>query len=691
MAERLSSKRAKDMLDEVTSTLEDCNSALQARLPTLIENTAFYRGLQWGISSPVGWIQDNFDLDEAREVLNYVRPTVRTAVADMLRNIPNPEVVAASDDQLSVARAMASQRLCRSILRNGVFPFEQLVRGETAAQIHGACLYKVFWDPNKGRYQDMPAVDPATGQPELDPFGVPRIERRAEGEIRVEFVDVISGLVDVHARCEDEIRHIFHRKILPSGLLDDHFPYDYAGSPTKGRWMAHRADFGYYGREILENDARAYDIPDDMKLSARSTGNELCELVEYWEKPSNTYPNGRLIVFSGDVIVAIGPLPYEWPWVLRLGQNIMPSGLYPDGVVTDIIPLQRTINLNASKKREWMDKILSPPLLNPNGSGIDKSLFSDMAGEVIDYNEGYRPEWMAVPEIPSSMFTLEDHLVSILQTISTYSDISRGEPPQGYDSGRALAYLYEFQKGVHEPDVHLFRQDVGRILTKCLRLARDFYQEGRVVRLIGENNRWMQVAFQHADYDMEAEVVVEAFSGKPNSRALRFAEAVEVMQLQGFADTPDAKRFRQIIDMDVEDRSTTQWNEAHRGRARGEQVAILTDPFAPIEVLYQDDHDLHLEEHNLFRISQQYLSLPLAARERFDQHCAHHEMIAAEQTQAYADEQAMLAGNSQSPTGGPPAEKPGMAESPADGGHGAYPESADLRADQDLASRLVAA
>ena len=73
---KLTKKRAREMLSEVQSLYDDAVTSISTRAPSLIENMAFYRGLQWGTASPLGWVQDDYDLDEAREVLNYVRPTV---------------------------------------------------------------------------------------------------------------------------------------------------------------------------------------------------------------------------------------------------------------------------------------------------------------------------------------------------------------------------------------------------------------------------------------------------------------------------------------------------------------------------------------------------------------------------------------------------------------------------------------
>jgi hypothetical protein len=297
------------------------------------------------------------------------------------------------------------------------------------------------------------------------------------------------------------------------------------------------------------------------------------------------------------------------------------------------------------------------------------------------------------------MFSFEDHAVSTLQTISTYSDISRGEPPKGYDSGRALAYIYEFQKAVHQPDIHLFRRDMSRVLSRCLAIARTWYGEGRMLRLLGDNNRWMAKPFKRDDYDLDAEVAVEAFSGKPNSRALRFAEAIELYQMGAFQpDDPSSKALRQVLEVDYEDAPTRHRKEVHYSRARSENESMLEDPFFSPEMLDQDNHDCHIEMHTDFAVTPEFLDLSDASRQKFLEHLAAHEERVAEQTQAYAEESQMLAGQSQSPTGEAPPEKAPGLESPYSGGVGPYDgilepalpeaESAPLPSPQELAGTM---
>src|SRR3990167_7600994 len=105
---------------------EDSRGALQRKMPEINENMAFYRGYQWGFATTVGYLVDDRPTDEAQEVYNYIRPTVRSAVASKLRGLPNIQVIASNDSMRAQAGAQAAQRILRSALRNGIVPFDEL-------------------------------------------------------------------------------------------------------------------------------------------------------------------------------------------------------------------------------------------------------------------------------------------------------------------------------------------------------------------------------------------------------------------------------------------------------------------------------------------------------------------------------------------------------------------------------------
>ena len=149
---------------------------------------------------------------------------------------------------------------------------------------------------------------------------------------------------------------------------------------------------------------------------------------------------------------------------------------------------------------------------------------------------------------------------------------------------------------------------------------------------------------------------------------MRYGEALEAMQSGGLSDSPDAERFRRIVGWDYQGRSTNDADEEHRSVAQAENAKFKVDPYAELRVAMEDNHDIHIDEHNRFRISHEFRNLPEQVRALLDNHVAEHENYRAQQLQTFSQEQSMLLNQNQgADEGAPPPKEPGI-ESPRDGG-----------------------
>jgi len=658
----ISEREGDELLAEADDLYEDAKNHMMKRRTVYRLTAGFYRGLQWGESSIDGYDPDLDPSGERREVNNYVRPIVNAAVADILSTAMNPEIVPVRGDPESMARALAATQLARSFLRNGTIPFLQLVRAFTGAYIHGISWLKTYWDPNLGR-----------------PIGI----GQREGGVAVRAVSILNAFPDPNARDEDEIRYVCHHKMMAISDLEEIFPFDYFGEPTKG----------CFERAPLANTRGPHEWGEDSYFfgdghsEGTSKHNELGLLVEIWRKPSPSRPFGSLLIRSGKVLIEYGPLPYEWPWVACYGPNIVEDKFIPDGGVLDLISPQRGLNLSVTKMHEWEDRVINPPMLEPRGAEVQWSEWSDIPGATrLQHNPGFAPRWMDTPQIPVSSFSLVEQNRGVMKDISISPDIARGEG-MGASSGREVAYLTEREKSAKAPMLQIARDSVVAVMSKALKLARDRYEEGRLLYRMGEDDLWMVEAFKSEDYDFDAALIVEPFSGAPTSRALRFQETTEAFAAGLLEDTPAAKRARRMLGMDYAGRSTTDPDEQHRMRALQENVSFLRDPLAPLEVHPADDDEIHLECHNLTRISARVMAMPPEVRQILEDHCAMHEEQRAMKLGVFAMEQTQLNGGGASGSlapGGNPAKRPG-AESPMDGGHSAGEGTVEGEMMQDAA------
>lgn len=671
----ISKKKAQEILTLIKGDVKEAQDEVLLRLDKWLERMAFYRGLHYTIQDGSFHLDLEDPVGEARESHNFIPAFVKAAVATRVKHFPNPQVPAVDNNQQSMARAKATERLLKSFVDDDVLAGEEFLRALHSSAILGGSWLKVYWDPFSGKpvpndpeltevlLQDEygnEVVEIVEGEREKDVFGAEIPVKAFEGKIKVAFVDLFDGWADPCATTPEEMRFWVHRKVRPLEEMKRRFPKDMFGQDVN--WEGGNTDAAWIQKQaVMSYENYSTTDPDSVVL------------YEYWGAPNEDFPNGVMCVFSGGSILHMGPCPYapaRIPAIFIPGDNIVPGGLFPEGVVEHLIQPQKTLNRAESKIRETMDRMLNPHILVPHAADVDAEIFGEIGGQVIYYNAGYPPHILHSPEVPSSMFNISASMLQRMRDISTYSDITRGDVPGRVESGRAIAFLQENESNIRTAEVKLYKKAMLNAMMQCLWLAKQYYPDGRMIRTLGEDS-WTYMEFKSDEYDWDIDLAPEPFSGAPNSRALRWAETMEAWQMGLFNDeAPGAKEVRQLLDMDHHERSTIDKDKHHRMLARMENQQVIArsegrypGPINPVREFH--DNEIHLEEHNLFRNTQAYLDLTPEARDMIDAHCEEHEDNLSAQMSDFAGNMQQLGpalGNMPAPKG-----TPGMA-SPFDGG-----------------------
>ena len=676
----LTKKKSEEILERVRADVDEAEQNVNLRSDRWLERMAFYRGMHYSIYDGHFQLEVDDPTGEVSETHNFIPAFVKAAVATRLKQAPNPRVPAADGNHRSQAKARATERLLRSFVDDDILTGEEFIRALHSAAILGGAWLKPYWDPFAGKPLAMddptePDEDRAT-----DVFGAEVPFQAFEGQIKLGFVDLFDGWADPSASKPDEMRYWVHRKVRPVEELERKFPVDIWGKEAD--WRGTKLDAIWAQKQsVTSSDAQSVL---GSGSGSRSEDNDLAVVFEYWRAPDEDYPNGMLVVYSEHRVLYMGPCPYvpaRIPALFLPGDNIVPGGFFPEGVVEPLIQPQRTLNRAESKIRETMDKMLNPHILVPHAADVEEDLFGEIAGQVIKYNAGYPPHILHAPEVPTSMFNISASMVGRMKEISTYTDISRGDVPGRVESGTALAFLQETENAIRSADLKLYRQTMLACMKQCLWLAKQHYQDGRMIRTLGEDS-WTLLEFQANDYDWDVDLAPEPFSSEQDSGAARWAKTMEAFNVGLYDDDrPGAREVRRLLQLnhasgasDLLDRTSR-----HRSIARAElnQVVQMSlgryaGPLNPVREFH--DHEVHLDEHNDFRNSQEYLDLTAEARRALDDHCEEHNRQLELQMQEYAVSQGMLGGAQQGIPGAAPKElqagKPLAAEEPTAPGIG---------------------
>jgi hypothetical protein len=273
--------------------------------------------------------------------------------------------------------------------------------------------------------------------------------------------------------------------------------------------------------------------------------------------------------------------------------------MYADGILEDARALNKSANRVMSKLREHLDKMLNAHLIVPFQAGIDKNVWGDKPGQIIQYQKGYKPEALVPPDIPQGMFEYLDVQIDRAKMITGYSDVGRGEA-QNDLSGRAVAFYTENEQSMREPDMASHRRALLEVAQHMVLLARQFFDDGRMISLVGENGKIELTEFTSDEFDWDNDFVPEVYTGKPSSHAALVSEVIEFAGAGLFEDTPAAERARRMLGDNYAYVSGFDPFREDRQRARRENLTVLRDPVTPIQVQSYDTHQVHLEEHYKF-------------------------------------------------------------------------------------------
>lgn len=674
-------KRIEYVFDEMREYYDDAETAFrQRRAGRTVEAINFFRGKQYYKKAPERRYEYEDQRGEEAEVVNFCRPLVNTYVAEMLAQVPNPKIPSNRFDPVAQTRARMSENLALSFTRNGVIDQYELREVETWAGITGAAWLKVFWDPNRGPY--LPDTNNLTGLEDYDDdmFGGRDDEMPMDlselriGDVSTEFVSTVDCLPDPAARSPKELRYIVHRKLRPVDELVDLFPYDLTGMASIKGWdIGVQAAEQYAIRSATQDN---YDGSGMGETSDKKRGNRLAEIVEVWVLPNKRYRKGLLLIYSGSMLVHAGPNPYfprRLPFVLFLGPNKAPNTLYADGLLSDIIGLQRVTNRVESKKLEIINKAANPHIMADFNSGIEENTWGDIPGQVIGFNPGHMPVPFPAQDIPLGLFTHTNDQFERAKFMVGHTDLAVGQT-SGDESGRLMAFATENQFKARAPQINARRNSMVEVFKHCVYHVRQRYEPGRLTAVIGANDELETTEFYAEDFDFDNEFAPEPFSDEPTTQAGRMSTGIELNQAGFFGDTPEAMRLQRYIGGSYARRSAYDPFQEHRDRATREQLACLKNPMAIPQVKSYDIHRVHLEEHNKFRASTQFEKLPPWQQLAFDQHCNFHELMDMQAKAA----QGPAGGEAENASMGPPLGAPQSAqpgpqnpvESPPNGGHG---------------------
>jgi hypothetical protein len=555
-------------------------------------NLAFYRGDQWVqwqksalTTSGVALVRPRST--RKRLVFNRIMPTIRREYTKLTKEQPVYFARPNTTDQADIAAAKTAEEISEYLAEVGKYA--------------KARRYMVFW-----------AVQCGTGftKTEYDPISMLPVGPPEGGEGKPEEV---AGMVGYSAPSPF---HIFVPFIDIEDIQDQ-------------TWVGHVRT---YPKEVVEHkfgkkvEATSDISKSNSEIRFRSAINikqtnaaKQVEVKEVWVRACDEYPEGMLVVWAGETVLYKGTFPYEHGEYPFQKMNHIPSGgFYGISTTEGLIPMQKEYNLTKSQISEARDLTSKPALVVTKGS-VDVSKVTAKPGQIIEYMPGADPPRRLInPDMPTYVTVMLDELKMDMDDHSAQFEISKGRTPPGVEAASAIAYLQEENDTMLFHTVSSLEEAVSNAGSQSLSLVQQFWDTTRIINTVSKTNVQGAIEFTASKLRGHTDIMVVAGSLAPRSQAAKQASVLEFIKL-GVVPPEVGLKYFAMSDSDA------MYNEIHidSNQAKRENLRLARgEYFDPNDF---DDNIIHVQEHDLYRKSQEYELLPDEVKEIINAHVDMHK------------------------------------------------------------------
>lgn len=557
-------------------------------------NLAFFFGRHW-----VQWTSHLADPNisklyepkappwRVRLTSNKTRSYIRTELAKLLKEKPQPFVIPASSDDDDLAAARAGEAI-----------FEHLAR---ELQMDRQIRRSIFWSCITGTSFIKDWYDTQLS----DPDGIP-------GAMQLEPVNPFQFLVP-----DPQEQELEHQAYVIHELAKD---------PS---WVEK-----VYGVAVEPDSAGSSGLLEQrfMNLLGGTAPNKYVVVRECWIKPCDKYPKGAVITWAGDKLLSKGitekDADPEWPFTYKdfpfTKFEHIPTGMfYGSSTIEDLIPLQKEYNRTRSQIVEAKNRMSKPQLIAPRGS-IDANKVTSEPGLIIWYTPGFTPP-APIPLLNLPGYVIDElgRCQSDMDDIVGQHEISKGHAPTGVSAATAISFLQEQDDTMVSQIITEIEDGIARIGRHLLSHVAQFWEAERTVRAVGENNTYEVYTFTKSSINGNTDLHIMAGSAMPRSQAAKQAFIMELIE-KGIITPERGLRYLQMSETNrMYEEVQVSARQAQRENLRMSQGDMT------VTVNTYDEHEIHVQEHDLYRRRQAFERLPDEIKALFEEHVSMHKQQVA--------------------------------------------------------------
>lgn len=409
----------------------------------------------------------------------------------------------------------------------------QLVRLARACMIFGRGFLKVVWNPD-------------------DAGGI--------GEVGVRYVSPFKIYPDPDNQGPDiqDCMYVIESYPLDLGTIRRMFP-------ERGRLVKPDSEISQlYPGEFYEPETARHDTDDVVTAGSnwRSKGRLRARVIECWFKDDTMdilreqdadgneitrlvprYPGGRVVTVANGVLLADRPNPFadgKFPYVCLDNYDNLDedgietdagTGFWPLSEVEQLIPIQNALDDVIRRVIDNMALMGNMQWVLDRESNVDPQTLTNQPGLIVRKQKGTEVRREKPPDMPNYIMGLLNLFPQWAETVSGIHDVTQGRRPQGITAAAAIAELQE----AGQARIRLKSRNLERMVKNLGEMIKSrimqFYTEERIVRVIGPEKQVEFIPFDARNIQGDFDVMVEAGSSMPVSKAARYNQATELRKM----------------------------------------------------------------------------------------------------------------------------------------------------------------
>ena len=245
-----------------------------------------------------------------------------------------------------------------------------------------------------------------------------------EGNVWIECLDPFDTYIDPYCSSMDDARYVIKVMSKPLELIENNPNYD--KKAVENLTTTSNLSESDYKNLILNNENNINNTSKNVILHEGWFVTKDGIRVVTTSPQSNEILRNELTTFK--------KLPFE---IYQPDINV--GGIYGEGWVKNIVPLNKAANYLETSRLEYNILINKGRLLIPKGAGV-KSV-TNQNGEKIYYKAGFKPEFLPTPPMGSDVDRQINALGTYIQLIGAANEAFVGQTPTGVKSGIAIETL----------------------------------------------------------------------------------------------------------------------------------------------------------------------------------------------------------------------------------------------------------